>query len=135
MTTPALLNRRQASSLLLGQPLPEQPTGQPSRHHAQHHRRARGHQHRGEERALSQRMAKAFLQMGMQVDTQRSTTVLNTTIGTFDRQLTALQAFAPPPPLKTPTKSWRKTGKPTKPRSTPKTPSPKTAKKCWPCQK
>ena len=98
MTTLALLNRRQASSLLLGSLCLTSPLASPAATTPTIPDANAAINIAGKERGLSQRMAKAFLQIGMQVDTQRSTTVLNTTIGTFDRQLTALQAFAPPPP-------------------------------------
>ena len=100
MTTPALLNRRQASSLLLGSLCLSSPLASPAATTPTITDAHAAINIAGKERGLSQRMAKAFLQIGMQVDTQRSTTVLNTTIGTFDRQLTALQAFAPTPTIK-----------------------------------
>lgn len=51
----------------------------------------------GKERALSQRMAKAFLQLGLGVDEHRSRTALSSSMAMFERQLLALLQFAPTP--------------------------------------
>ncbi|THF60258.1 hypothetical protein E6O51_14805 [Pseudothauera rhizosphaerae] len=49
----------------------------------------------GRERMLSQRMAKAYLQIGLQVDVPRSRRVLEQSMALFDRQLVELKNFAP----------------------------------------
>ena len=54
----------------------------------------------GRQRMLSQRMAKAYFQIGQQVDVDRSKKVLDGSISTFDRQLVELKNFAPTPELK-----------------------------------
>lgn len=54
----------------------------------------------GRERMLSQRMAKAYFQLGMQVDVDRSRKVLDASVALFDRQLVELKNFAPSPEIK-----------------------------------
>ncbi len=54
----------------------------------------------GRERMLSQRMAKAYFQLGLGVDTDRSKKVLDASISLFDRQLVELKNFAPTPEIK-----------------------------------
>lgn len=54
----------------------------------------------GRERMLSQRMAKAYLQVGLGVDTERSQRMLDSSIALFDRQLVELKNFAPTPAVK-----------------------------------
>ena len=54
----------------------------------------------GRERMLSQRMAKAYFQLGLGVDTDRSKRVLDSSISLFDRQLVELKNFAPTPEIK-----------------------------------
>ncbi len=54
----------------------------------------------GRERMLSQRMAKAYFQLGMGVDTDRSKRVLDASISMFDRQLVELKNYAPTPEIK-----------------------------------
>ncbi|MBL8450153.1 MAG: type IV pili methyl-accepting chemotaxis transducer N-terminal domain-containing protein [Dechloromonas sp.] len=54
----------------------------------------------GRERMLSQRMAKAYFQLGMQVDVDRSRKVLDASVALFDRQLVELKNFAPAPEIK-----------------------------------
>lgn len=54
----------------------------------------------GRQRMLSQRMAKAYFQLGLQVDPQRARTVLDSSMATFDRQLVELKNFSPTPDLK-----------------------------------
>lgn len=54
----------------------------------------------GRQRMLSQRMAKAYLQIGQNVDTQRSTKILEDSIALFDRQLVELKNYAPTPETK-----------------------------------
>ncbi|MBZ0106014.1 MAG: type IV pili methyl-accepting chemotaxis transducer N-terminal domain-containing protein [Sulfuricella denitrificans] len=49
---------------------------------------------------LSQRMAKAYLQIGQNVDLQRSTKILENSIALFDRQLVELKNYAPTPETK-----------------------------------
>ncbi|MBW7900896.1 MAG: type IV pili methyl-accepting chemotaxis transducer N-terminal domain-containing protein [Rhodocyclaceae bacterium] len=51
----------------------------------------------GRERMLSQRMAKAYFQLGLGVDIDRSKKVLDSSIAFFDRQLVELKNFAPTP--------------------------------------
>ncbi|MBI2306680.1 MAG: type IV pili methyl-accepting chemotaxis transducer N-terminal domain-containing protein [Rhodocyclales bacterium] len=54
----------------------------------------------GRERMLSQRMAKAYFQLGLGVDADRSKKVLDGSISFFDRQLVELKNFAPTPEIK-----------------------------------
>ena len=54
----------------------------------------------GRQRMLSQRMAKAYFQIGQQVDVERSKKILDGSISTFDRQLVELKNFAPTPEIK-----------------------------------
>lgn len=54
----------------------------------------------GRQRMLSQRMAKAYLQIGMSVDVERSSRILDTSIALFDRQLVELKNYAPTPEIK-----------------------------------
>lgn len=54
----------------------------------------------GRQRMLSQRMAKAYLQIGLDVDTERSKKILDLSLSTFDRQAVELRAFAPTPEIK-----------------------------------
>lgn len=54
----------------------------------------------GRERMLSQRMAKAYFQMGMGIDAEASKRVLNTSIAQFDRQLVELKNYSPTPEIK-----------------------------------
>lgn len=49
----------------------------------------------GRERMLSQRVAKAYLQLGQNIDVDRSKKILDTSISTFDRQLVELKNYAP----------------------------------------
>ena len=49
----------------------------------------------GRGRMLSQRMAKAYLQLGQGIDTRRSRRVLDASIALFDRQLVELKNYAP----------------------------------------
>lgn len=49
----------------------------------------------GRERMLSQRMAKAYFQLGQNIDAERSQRVLDSSIALFDRQLVELKNFAP----------------------------------------
>lgn len=55
----------------------------------------------GRQRMLSQRMAKAYLQLGQGVDGERASRALDTSIALFDRQLVELKNFAPTPAIKT----------------------------------
>lgn len=54
----------------------------------------------GRQRMLSQRMAKAYLQIGQNIDTERSSKVLESSISLFDRQLVELKNYAPTPEAK-----------------------------------
>jgi nitrate/nitrite-specific signal transduction histidine kinase len=54
----------------------------------------------GRERMLSQRMAKAYFQMGLNVDVERSRAVMDGSIALFDRQLVELKNYAPTPEIK-----------------------------------
>ena len=54
----------------------------------------------GRQRMLSQRMAKAYLQVGQAVDTERSKKILDASISLFDRQLVELKNFSPTPEIK-----------------------------------
>jgi hypothetical protein len=49
----------------------------------------------GRQRMLSQRMAKAYFQLGLEIDVDRSKKVLETSITVFDRQLIELKRYAP----------------------------------------
>lgn len=54
----------------------------------------------GRQRMLSQRMAKAYLQAGQDIDVERSRKILDGSISLFDRQLVELKNFAPTPEIK-----------------------------------
>lgn len=54
----------------------------------------------GRQRMLSQRMAKAYLQIGQGVDTARSQRALDASIALFDRQLVELKNYAPAPEIR-----------------------------------
>ncbi|MDR1994510.1 type IV pili methyl-accepting chemotaxis transducer N-terminal domain-containing protein [Azonexus sp.] len=54
----------------------------------------------GRQRMLSQRMAKAYFQIGMQVDAANSKRILDSSVATFDRQLVELKNFASTPEIK-----------------------------------
>lgn len=49
----------------------------------------------GRQRMLSQRLAKAYLQLGQGIDVERSKKILDASLSLFDRQLAELRAFAP----------------------------------------
>jgi nitrate/nitrite-specific signal transduction histidine kinase len=53
----------------------------------------------GRQRMLSQRMAKAYFQIGQQVEVDRSKKVLDASVALFDRQLVELKNFAPTPEI------------------------------------
>ncbi len=55
----------------------------------------------GRQRMLSQRMAKAYFQIGQEVDVERSKKVLDASVAAFDRQLVELKNYAPTPEIKT----------------------------------
>lgn len=55
----------------------------------------------GRMRMLSQRMAKAYFQVGQEVETDRSKKILDASIAVFDRQLVELKNYAPTPEIKT----------------------------------
>ncbi|MBI4990007.1 MAG: type IV pili methyl-accepting chemotaxis transducer N-terminal domain-containing protein [Rhodocyclales bacterium] len=54
----------------------------------------------GRQRMLSQRMAKAYLQVGQDIDAERSRKILDGSIALFDRQLVELKNFAPTPEIR-----------------------------------
>lgn len=54
----------------------------------------------GRERMLSQRMAKAYFQIGQQIDAERSRKILDNSVALFDRQLVELKVYAPSPEIK-----------------------------------
>ncbi|MBL8393830.1 MAG: type IV pili methyl-accepting chemotaxis transducer N-terminal domain-containing protein [Candidatus Accumulibacter sp.] len=54
----------------------------------------------GRQRMLSQRMAKAYFQIGLGVDTDRSRRILDSSVGLFDRQLAELKTYAPAPEIR-----------------------------------
>lgn len=54
----------------------------------------------GRQRMLSQRMAKAYFQIGQQIDVDRSRKILDGSIAVFDRQLVELKNYAPTPEIK-----------------------------------
>ena len=54
----------------------------------------------GRQRMLSQRMAKAYLALGLQVKTVEASRVLDQSMALFDRQLVELKTFAPTSPIK-----------------------------------
>lgn len=49
----------------------------------------------GRQRMLTQRLAKAYLQIGLDVETEASKKILDQSMSSFDRQLIELHAFAP----------------------------------------
>ena len=54
----------------------------------------------GRQRMLSQRIAKAYFQIGQKVDVDRSKKVLDASVALFDRQLVELKVFAPNPEIR-----------------------------------
>lgn len=54
----------------------------------------------GRQRMLSQRIAKAYFQIGQDIEVERSRRILDTSIALFDRQLVDLRNFAPTPEIK-----------------------------------
>ncbi|MES2047430.1 MAG: type IV pili methyl-accepting chemotaxis transducer N-terminal domain-containing protein [Pseudomonadota bacterium] len=63
----------------------------------------------GRQRMLSQRLAKAYVQIGLGIDIDRSKKILDASLSTFDRQLVELRAFAPTPEIKTELTEMEKT--------------------------
>jgi len=55
----------------------------------------------GRQRMLAQRLAKAYLQLGMDIDTDHARKILDQSLSVFDRQLVELRTFAPNPDIKT----------------------------------
>lgn len=53
----------------------------------------------GRQRMLSQRMAKAYCEIGLGVEVERSKKILDQSVTLFDRQLAELKAFAPTPEI------------------------------------
>lgn len=54
----------------------------------------------GRQRMLSQRLAKLYLQIGQNVDAERSQRLLDASLALFDRQLAELKNYAPTAPIK-----------------------------------
>jgi len=54
----------------------------------------------GRQRMLSQRMAKLYLQIGQNIDADRSQRLLDGSLALFDRQLVELKNYAPTAPIK-----------------------------------
>lgn len=54
----------------------------------------------GRQRMLSQRIAKAYLQLGLSVDLEQSRRIFDASIANFDRQLIELKVFAPTAEIK-----------------------------------
>src|SRR5262245_38897749 len=54
----------------------------------------------GRQRMLSQRCAKAYLALGMELPDTHARQVLDASLALFDRQLVELKAFAPSPAIK-----------------------------------
>jgi hypothetical protein len=54
----------------------------------------------GRERMLSQRMAKAYFQIGQQIEVERSRKILDLSVAQFDRQLVELKNYAPTPEVR-----------------------------------
>lgn len=53
----------------------------------------------GRQRMLSQRMAKAYCQIGLNVEMERSKRILEQSVALFDKQLVELKVFAPTPEI------------------------------------
>src|SRR4051812_11225456 len=51
----------------------------------------------GRQRMLSQRLAKSYLQIGQEIDAERSKKILDNSVTLFERQLAELKDFAPTP--------------------------------------
>ena len=49
----------------------------------------------GRQRMLSQRLAKAYMQLGQAIDVERSRKILDLSLSLFEKQLAELRAFAP----------------------------------------
>jgi nitrate/nitrite-specific signal transduction histidine kinase len=54
----------------------------------------------GRQRMLSQRIAKAYLQVGRNIDADKSRLILDNSVSVFDRQLVELKNYAPTPAIK-----------------------------------
>ncbi len=54
----------------------------------------------GRQRMLSQRMAKAYFQIGQQIDVDRSKKTLDASVALFDRQLVELKNYSPTPEIR-----------------------------------
>lgn len=54
----------------------------------------------GRQRMLSQRMAKAYFQIGLGVEVERSRKILDQSVALFERQLVELKTFAPSPEIR-----------------------------------
>jgi len=82
----------------------------------------------GRQRMLSQRLAKAYLQLGQAIEVEHSKKILDTSIGQFDRQLTELNAFAPTSDNKTTLTDMEKTWQSYKQLLTGRTPNQQDAR-------
>lgn len=54
----------------------------------------------GRQRMLTQRLAKSYLQIGLDIDAEHSKKILDASLALFDRQLVELRAFAPTAEIK-----------------------------------
>ncbi len=63
----------------------------------------------GRQRMLTQRLAKAYLQIGLDVETEASKKILDQSMSSFDRQLVELLAFAPAPDIRSNLSGMEKT--------------------------
>ncbi|MES2039833.1 MAG: type IV pili methyl-accepting chemotaxis transducer N-terminal domain-containing protein [Pseudomonadota bacterium] len=63
----------------------------------------------GRQRMLTQRLAKVYLQIGQDVETEASKKILDQSMSSFDRQLVELHAFAPTPDIRSNLSSMEKT--------------------------
>jgi nitrate/nitrite-specific signal transduction histidine kinase len=63
----------------------------------------------GRQRMLTQRLAKAYLQIGLDVETEASKRILDQSMSSFDRQLVELHAFAPTADIRSNLSSMEKT--------------------------
>ena len=54
----------------------------------------------GRQRMLSQRMAKAYFQIGLGIEVERSRKILDQSVAQFERQLVELKTFAPSPEIR-----------------------------------
>jgi nitrate/nitrite-specific signal transduction histidine kinase len=64
----------------------------------------------GRQRMLAQRLAKAYLQLGMDIDAEHARKILDQSLSVFDRQLVELRTFAPNPDIKSRLSEAEKSG-------------------------